>query len=169
VVLHDTTLNELCIRRPRDLQKLRRISGMGEKKCEMYGREILELLARFETGERANKDWHAKANNASVETRQLLEQGRSFQEIARIRGRKVNSVIALVAELVEKGETPFQETWMPAGRHRQIREACSRLGMERMKTIKAALPREVSFDEIRLVLAEIRGENNLRRQQNSAP
>jgi ATP-dependent DNA helicase RecQ len=162
VVLHDTTLDELCLRKPRNLQELRRISGMGEKKCEMYGREILELFGRFEKGERASKDWRAKASNASVETRELLEQGRSFEEIAQIRGRKLSSVIALVADLVEKGEVPFQETWMAAERHREIREACERAGLEWMKPIKEALAAEVSVDEIRLVLAEMRNEKKAR-------
>lgn len=164
LVLHDTTLDELCIRKPRNSQDLRRVSGMGEKKCEMYGKEILELLARFEKGERASRDWHAKAANASVETRELLQQGRSFEEIARIRGRKLSSVIALVADLVEKGQMPFQETWMPADRHQQIQEACARLGLEWIKPIKEALPSEVSFDEIRLVLAEMRSDKKLRKK-----
>lgn len=164
VVLHDTTLDELCISKPRNFLELRRVSGMGEKKCEMYGREILELFARFEKGERASKDWHAKASDASVETWELLQQGRSFEEIARIRERKLSSVIALVADLVEKGETPFLETWMPHERHQQIREVCTHLGLEWMKPIKEALPPEVSFEEIRLVLAEMRRENKLGRK-----
>jgi ATP-dependent DNA helicase RecQ len=158
VVLHDTTLDELCVKWPRNLTDLRRISGMGEKKCDMYGEEILGLFARFEKGEGASKDWHAKPSNASQQTRELLQQGHSFEEIARIRGRKVSSVIALVADLVEKGETPFQETWMPAARQQQIREACARLGLQWVKPVKEALPAEVSFDEIRLVLAEMRHE-----------
>jgi ATP-dependent DNA helicase RecQ len=164
MVLHDTTLDQLCIRKPRNLQELRRVSGMGEKKCQMYGREILGLFAQFEKGERASKNWHARAANASVETRELLQQGRSFEEIARLRGRKLSSVIALVADLIEQGQAPFQETWMPPERHQQIREACTRLGLEWMKPIKEALPPEVRFDEIRLVLAEMRREKKLRKE-----
>ncbi|MGB7438141.1 MAG: RecQ family ATP-dependent DNA helicase [Candidatus Acidiferrum sp.] len=162
IVLHDTTLDELCVKRPRNLQELRKVSGMGEKKCEMYGQEILELFARFEKGERASKECRAKASNASEETRELLEQGHTFEEIAQIRGRKVSSVIALVADLVEKGEVEFQEKWMAAERHQQIREACAKAGLEWMKPIKEALPEEVTFDEIRLVLAEMRREKNSR-------
>ena len=156
IVMHDTVLDELCVKKPKTMQELRRISGMGEKKCDMYGKEILALFPRFEKGERASKAWRAKASNASAETLDLLQRGHTFQEIAQIRGRKVASVIALVADLLEKGEVQFQEQWMAGERYQQIRDACTRAGLEWMKPIKEALPEEVSFDEIRLVLAEMR-------------
>lgn len=57
-------------------------------------------------------------------------KGHTFEEIAQIRGRKVASVVVLVADLVENGELEFQEGWMPPERHQQIREACKRVGLE---------------------------------------
>ena len=60
IVLHDTTLDELCQKKPKTMRELRQISGMGEKKCEMYGEEILGLFPRFENGERASKESRAK-------------------------------------------------------------------------------------------------------------
>ncbi|MGB7845040.1 MAG: RecQ family ATP-dependent DNA helicase [Candidatus Acidiferrum sp.] len=161
IVMHDTTLDELCQKRPKNLQELRKISGMGEKKCDMYGEEILGLFPRFERGERASKEPRAKPTNASQETLDLLEQEHTFEEIARIRGRKVASVVVLVADLVEKGETQFQAKWMAAERREQIREVCGRVGIEWMKPIKEALPEEVTLDEIRLVLAEMRREKKV--------
>lgn len=161
IVLHDTTLDELCRRRPKNVRELREISGMGEKKCELYGQEILRLFPRFAAGERASKQYQARPSNASQETLELLEQGHSLGEIAKIRGRKVSSVIALVGDLIERGEAKFQGTWMAPKRHQQIREACLRVGLEWMKPIKEALPEEVTLDDIRLVLAEMRREKKV--------
>ncbi len=158
IVMHDTVLDELCQKRPRTIQELRRISGMGEKKCEMYGAQILALFPRFEKGARATKRSSVKPSSPSRETLDLLKQGHSFEQIAQIRGRKVGSVITLVADLVEKGEIEFQSTWVSSPRCEQIREACLRAGTEWMKPIKDALPPEVSYDEIRLVLAQVRKE-----------
>jgi ATP-dependent DNA helicase RecQ len=160
-VLHDTTLDGLCQKQPKNMNELRAISGMGDKKCEMYGKEILRLFPRFENGARASKGAQAKPSSASQETLELLQQGHTFDEIARIRGRKPASVVVLVADLLERGEAEFQEKWMPAERHQLIREACVRAGLEWMKPIKEALPDEVTFDEIRLVLAEMRRERKL--------
>ncbi|MGB7730430.1 MAG: RecQ family ATP-dependent DNA helicase [Candidatus Acidiferrum sp.] len=161
IVLHDTVLDQLCQKRPKTMQELRQISGMGEKKCEMYGREILGLFPRFENGERARKESRAKPANASVETLELLQQGHTFEEIAQLRGRKASSVIALVADLIERGEAEFQANWMAPELRLQISEACLRLGLEWMKPIKDALPEQVTFDEIRLVLAETRRAKKL--------
>jgi len=44
VVMHDTTLEEICRTRPRNLGELSEVYGIGEKKLEMYGRQILETL-----------------------------------------------------------------------------------------------------------------------------
>ena len=45
VILHDSTLVALASRRPRDLDALSTIAGIGVKKLERYGPVLLELLA----------------------------------------------------------------------------------------------------------------------------
>jgi len=49
VVMHDTTLDELCKVRPATLAQLRGVSGFGDRKVEMYGPKILEALKNFES------------------------------------------------------------------------------------------------------------------------
>jgi ATP-dependent DNA helicase RecQ len=44
VILHDSTLEHLCLRKPASLLQLRGVPGIGETKLERYGKEILELL-----------------------------------------------------------------------------------------------------------------------------
>jgi DNA helicase-2/ATP-dependent DNA helicase PcrA len=44
VVFHDSTLREICERRPASLADLGRVSGIGPAKLERYGREVLEVL-----------------------------------------------------------------------------------------------------------------------------
>ncbi len=156
VVLHDTTLDAIGQANPRTMAELRKISGMGEKKCELYGEEILEALRRFEKGERASKEWHARPSSPSQETLDLLEKGHTFEEIAQIRGRKISTVVSLIADLVEKGELPFRSDWVHLIHQEKIREACAGLGMELLKPIKEALPEEITYEEIRLVVADRR-------------
>jgi ATP-dependent DNA helicase RecQ len=45
VVLHDGTLRAIAQLRPQSLEALRGISGIGEKKLERYGAEVLRLIA----------------------------------------------------------------------------------------------------------------------------
>jgi ATP-dependent DNA helicase RecQ len=50
IIMHDTTLEDLCRKRPNSLSGIREVSGFGERKTELYGREILEVLKQFREG-----------------------------------------------------------------------------------------------------------------------
>ncbi|MGA2420138.1 MAG: ATP-dependent DNA helicase RecQ [Candidatus Acidiferrum sp.] len=50
IVMHDTTIDALCVKQPRTLAELRGIPGIGERKIELYGKEILQVLAEFRGG-----------------------------------------------------------------------------------------------------------------------
>jgi len=156
VVLHDTALEDLCLVEPRNLQELRRVSGFGEKKVEMYGKDILDVLRRFRQGERATNEDKLKVSSPAKETLRLLAEGRTFEEIAQIRARTLRSVVSLVADLIERGEAQFQPGWLAPERYNQIAVACRQLGMDRLKPLKEALAPEIPYEEIRLVIARLR-------------
>ncbi len=121
-------------------------------KPSALGAAILETLEAFRNGARAARREQTKVSPAD-ETIRLLAEGRSFEEIAQIRERRVATVIDLVAELVERGRIEFDHRWMAPDRRGQIEAAIERLGTARMKTIKDALPPDISYGEIRLVAA----------------
>jgi ATP-dependent DNA helicase RecQ len=52
IIMHDTSLDHLCQLQPRSLAEIRKVSGFGERKTEMYGPAILQALARFRDGAR---------------------------------------------------------------------------------------------------------------------
>src|SRR5271157_410766 len=156
IVLHDTTLDAICQVQPRTIAELRQITGMGEKKCEIYGAEILDALRRFATGERATKEWHAKPSSPAQETLDLLEKGHTFEEIAQLRGRKISTVVSLIADLVEKGELDFRPDWVHPIRADQIRQSAAQLGLDLLGPIKKSLPEEITYEDIRLVVAHLR-------------
>jgi ATP-dependent DNA helicase RecQ len=157
IVMYDTSLDELCRRRPASLAELRSVPGFGERKTETYGHELLDALARFRGGARATAVPEKKPKPAE-ETMRLLADGRSFEEIAKIRGRQLVTVISTVADLVEKGAVEFQNGWLDKDRLPMIEAACERLGTEWLKPLKEALPPEITFEEIRLVVARRRHE-----------
>jgi ATP-dependent DNA helicase RecQ len=152
LVLHDSALEDLCVNRPRTRAELLGVSGIGEKKAAALGPAILEALEAFQNGARAARREESKTSPAE-ETIQLLAEGRDFEEIARIRERRLGTVIDLVAELVERGRVEFDARWVPEERRAQIVAAMQQHGTERMKTLKDALPVEISYGEIRLVVA----------------
>ena len=160
VVLHDTALDALCAAKPSTLQALRAVSGFGDKKVERYGQEILGALQRFNKGERAGNVGQTEASQPRKDTRQLLEEGRTFDEIAQIRNRKVSSVVSMVVKMMEDGEVEFQAKWLSAERYAQIATAIQQFGTEKLKPLKEALPEEITYEEIRLVGAHLRLQQN---------
>src|SRR6185437_8080942 len=156
VVMHDTSLEALCRARPTSLSALLGVSGFGEKKTELYGEQILDAIKRFQNGERFTPTLPVKHSKPAEETIRLLREGRTFQDIANVRGRQLSTVVAMVADLVERGELDFHSGWVREDIRSKIEEACARLGFARLRTLKDALPPEVTFDEIRLVTARLR-------------
>lgn len=155
IVMYDTTLEEVCRRKPSSLAELRTINGFGDRKVERYGSEILEVLAQFRKGARASSV-PQKQSRPSFEIRKMVLEGHSLEEIAQIRGRQLGTIISNVAKLVEAGDLEFNLSWVERERLAMIEAACSRLGLEWLKPIKEALPPEISYDEIRLVIAHLR-------------
>jgi ATP-dependent DNA helicase RecQ len=158
VVLHDTTLEEICRIQPSSIAQLRTITGIGERKAATYGQEILAALHRYSEGARASA-LPQKKTAPALETLQLLSEGKTLEEIARARGRQLGTVMNAVATLVEAGEVEFQPAWIDRSRLSVIEAACARAGVEkieRLKPLKDVLPPEITYDEIRLVLAHLK-------------
>jgi ATP-dependent DNA helicase RecQ len=155
VVMHDSSLDEICRRKPKSVEQLLEIPGIGEKKAETYGREILAALGRFRQGERAG--WTQQQSKPADETLRLLNDGKTLEEIAQIRGRQISTIVSTVASLVEAGQAEFQNAWVSKERQSVIEAACRKIGMESLKGLKDSLPPEISYDEIKLVVGRMRG------------
>jgi superfamily II DNA helicase RecQ len=52
IVMHDTSLDDLCRKHPSSLTEIREVSGFGARKTELYGQQILDALQRFHEGAR---------------------------------------------------------------------------------------------------------------------
>jgi ATP-dependent DNA helicase RecQ len=170
VVLHDSSLDEICRLQPMSTEELLAITGIGERKAELYGPAILSALRRYREGARATA-LPEKKTAPALETLQLLAEGKSFEEIARIRGRQIGTVVNAVAGLVEKGHLEFRPEWIDRNKLAVIEAACTSLGLERLerlKTLKDALPPEITYDEIRLVVARMRREGSKNRTSITA-
>jgi ATP-dependent DNA helicase RecQ len=162
VVLHDSSLDEICRLQPTTIDDLLEITGIGERKADLYGEGILSAVRQYREGARAAAPPEKKTAPA-LETLQLLTEGKSFEDIARIRGRQISTVVNAVAVLVEKGEVEFRPEWIDRNKLAVIEAACSTLGLEkpeRLKPLKDSLPPEITYVEIRLVVARMRRDGS---------
>ena len=155
VVLNDAALEDLCRKRPSNLRELLGVFGIGERKAELYGSEIFAAFEAFEKGARAAAREVAQVSPAD-ETMRLLAEGKTFEEIAEIRGRQLSTVVNMIADLIEKGRLEYRMDWVGEHAHRQIAETIDRLGSQWLKPLRDALPAEITYDQIRLVVACMR-------------
>jgi ATP-dependent DNA helicase RecQ len=162
IVMHDTTLDEICRIRPHSVRELLHISGIGERKAELYGQSIVDALRQFEKGSRSTPAPEKRVSPAA-ETMRLLAEGRTLDEIAAIRGRQRSTIVSLVSDLVERGEVEFQAAWVDQEKQTKIEDACGKLGLSKLTPIKEALPPGFTYEEIRLVVARLR-----RHEENDA-
>ena len=155
VVLNDAALEDLCRKRPSNLRELLGVFGIGERKAELYGSEIFAAFEAFEKGARAAAREVAQVSPAE-ETMRLVAEGKTFEEIAQIRGRQLSTVVNMIADLIEKGRLEYRMEWVGEAAHRQIAGAIDRLGSQWLKPLREALPAEISYDQFRLVVACMR-------------
>ena len=161
IVLHDSSLEEICRRKPKFFAELLEIPGIGERKAEVYGQPILEALEKYRQGARA-AGAESKIKPAD-ETLRLLGEGRTLEEIALMRGRQVSTIASAVANLLETGQVEFQSGWVSKEKQSVIEAACAQVGMERLKPLKDIVPPEITYDEIKLVVGKMRREEILRK------
>ncbi|MGA2270038.1 MAG: RecQ family ATP-dependent DNA helicase [Bryobacteraceae bacterium] len=156
IVLSDAALEDLCRKQPTNLRELLGVSGIGERKAELYGGEIFAAFEAYRNGARAaGPKGHPEVSQVSPaeETVRLVNEGKSFEEIAQIRGRQLATVVNMVADLVEKGHLEYRMEWVGEANHRQIEEVVRRLGSQWLKPLREALPPEITYEQIRLVVA----------------
>jgi ATP-dependent DNA helicase RecQ len=153
VILHDSTLEDLCRKLPQNLADLRGVAGIGEKKAERYGNEVLAVLKAFHQGARAAERVETAPVASSID---LLRAGRSFEEVAAARGLRMSTILEYAVRAIEAGRLEYDSRWVTPERRAAIKEAAEKLGLERVKPIKDALDESFSYDEIRLVVADLR-------------
>jgi ATP-dependent DNA helicase RecQ len=152
VVLSDAALVDLCRKQPSNLRELLMVAGIGERKAELYGRDIFAAFEAFKNGARAAVRETAQASPAE-ETIRLLGEGKTFAEIAGLRGRSIATVVNMVADLIEKGRVEYRVEWVGEDDHKAIEDAVGRLGAQWLKPLREALPERITYDQIRLVVA----------------
>ncbi|MGZ5445568.1 MAG: DNA helicase RecQ [Thermoanaerobaculia bacterium] len=168
IILGDRTLRELAAVRPSSMERLRAIAGIGEVRLRDHGRELLRVVdetcaARGLSRDvaitpRAPRPRTTRVNTSKTESVRLLGDGASIEEVMERTSRARSTVINDLCELIEDGRyQPSLRQWMTQETEDAIRRAAAEAGIERLRPIKDIVGEEISYDEIRIVVATIRG------------
>jgi ATP-dependent DNA helicase RecQ len=180
VIFHDRTLRAISQRLPQTTSELLAIKGCGEYKVSAYGDQTLEVVRTYLKGHPGARPLSEHdgavairrvlkkpSGGSTVEiTWMLWEKGGALEEIARKRGLTPSTITEHLVQLIDEGRSIDLNRILSKERIALIEEAIVRAGSERLAPIKALLPQDVSYEEIRLVIGQYlqkaRGENKKR-------
>ncbi|MFW5443868.1 MAG: DNA helicase RecQ [Methylococcaceae bacterium] len=94
VVFHDATLMAMMDEQPGNLQQMSAISGVGEKKLELYGDKFLAVLAEF-----SDQD----LKDTVAETVALFRLGYNIEKVAQQRKLKEETIYTHLSQAIEEG------------------------------------------------------------------
>ncbi|MGB0388201.1 MAG: RecQ family ATP-dependent DNA helicase [Ardenticatenaceae bacterium] len=93
-----------------------------------------------------------RVTDTVAETQELLEEGLGAQEIADLRGLRVSTIFNHLAALIEQGKISVEQV-VDEDERALIEAAVRDVGSFYLSPIKARLPEEISYGEIRCVVA----------------
>jgi ATP-dependent DNA helicase RecQ len=99
VIFHDATLQAMLKERPTNNRALLSISGVGEQKCQRYGKQFLDEIAKYPLPELLDNSLNATVN----ETLMLYQEGSAIEKIAEQRDLKQSTVYSHLADAIEVG------------------------------------------------------------------
>ncbi len=98
LVFNDATLREIEKERPLTDNEFLAISGVGQRKLEVYGGEFMEEIKNFLQEKKRGK------KNTALETYKLYSQGLTIEEIAEARALKTPTIFSHLSKLYLEGK-----------------------------------------------------------------
>ena len=160
VIFHDATLMEMMEQKPRNHQQFFQLSGVGEKKLELYGDTFLEVLNEFENVPEESRQ--ESISETVSETLDLFRLGYPVEKIAEHRDLKKSTVFSHLAQILAMGEVKLNEVLDLSDAEIKIIEECI-LGLpddqkNKLKPVYEALDGAFEYDILRCVWASIQFE-----------
>lgn len=158
LVFTDATLMDMADKKPIFEADMKNISGVGERKYKQYGRKFLKVVYDFALEK--SKQNKKITGGTYLLTFDLFRQGKKFEEIAKERGREVNTVVSHLAYLYENGYKIDIFQYVNLQEIEQVREVSEKLsfadGIEPAKQIFEYLAGELLMEKIIFALAHIK-------------
>jgi ATP-dependent DNA helicase RecQ len=173
IIFSDSTLLDLATYLPLSSIDLLKISGFGTYKAEKYGGDFLKVVQQYCTSQslhtridlkQPKRDRKPKVTLAAErpsDTRRLslslFQKGKTVAEIAAERELTINTIESHLSYYVSAGELLIDDL-VDIQKQKAIEKAAEMYGGNGLKILKENLPEEISYGEIKLVLAALNKE-----------
>lgn len=160
MIITQKSLTELSEILPGDKATLAQIHGIGKQKLDMFGEEILQIIAQYAQSQGKENQLQFKtgierkpkvAGETFQESLALYQSGKSIDEIATIRGLSKSTIEGHLSKFVENGTLDITEL-IEKQTLAQILETIKNLPDATLTQLRESLGEEISFGQIRLAL-----------------
>ncbi|MGZ2371119.1 DNA helicase RecQ [Ancylomarina sp. YFZ004] len=153
LVFSDATLHEMVDEKPTSEFEMKMISGVGERKYQLYGEFFINEILEFEQ----KKNQVAKNSSQSFyETYEFYKNGYSVDEIAQIRRINPVTIYSHLASLYEKGADVDILSFLHANELERTENAVRELGHLNTKELYVHMNEEIPYYKIRLATSYLK-------------
>ena len=171
-VAGSVTLNEMTRYLPLTLDDLRKINGFGDAKIKKYGNDFLEIIISFcqekelnslihekkvKKEKKEKEDGNGKKGNTHALSFQMYREGKSIAAIAKERNLAVQTIEGHLSKYIQSGELDINGL-VPSENIALIEAALKDFDGGSITPVKQALGDDISFGEIRMVMAKMEAE-----------
>ncbi|WP_299680015.1 DNA helicase RecQ [uncultured Tenacibaculum sp.] len=147
LVFNDATLREIEKERPLTDNEFLSISGVGQRKLEVYGGEFMEEIKNFLQEKKRGK------KNTALETYKLYSKGLTIEEIAEARALKTPTIFSHLSKLYLEGKDINLDQFTSPETIKEVANAKKVLKNETaLKPYFEFLGEKVPYEQIRVAL-----------------
>jgi ATP-dependent DNA helicase RecQ len=149
LVFSDATLEEMAASRPTNDLDMQRISGVGERKLQLYGDVFQEAIRDY-----LKRNQPRISNQTVLVTYDFYKEKLSIEEIARERNLSAGTIYSHLEELLKTGYEIDVHRFIPKETVDRIRNATKYVEQPyKLKDLYELMNKEVPYEKIRLALA----------------
>ncbi len=152
VIFHDATLMAMMEYKPTTLEQMAQLSGVGQRKLDLYGEKFLAIIRDFFGDE-------ASLSDTTVESIRLFRLGFNVQKIAEKRALKDSTIYTHLAEAITQGLLMLKDVIdLPEQEIKQIETSILALPEEQQNMLKPVYEQfegVYSYDVLRCVKAAL--------------
>ncbi|PLS17151.1 DNA helicase RecQ [Bacillus sp. M6-12] len=168
IIFSDAALKDMSAKQPQSIDEFLQVKGVGEQKAQRYGSAFIEAITAYASG---NPDSNAQLvinpapkqevkKGSYLDSYKLFQSGAAFAKI----GEQLNLSAATaenhIIRCVQEGLPLQWEQIVGSREEEKILDAIRTIGADRLKPIKEALPEEISYFQIKAVLAKSQAGQN---------
>ena len=175
MVANQNALKEIATYLPFTKKDLTKLSGFGKAKADKYGDDILDAVRDYCERNNLESNMSSKEGNPKRERKEksleektdtktvsydLYKQGKTVETIAKERNMAIVTIEGHLAAFIASNQININDL-VPADKQKLIEEAVKIHGKENLKLLKENLPENISYGEIRMVIASMKRDENI--------